>query len=190
MDPTFDQPSDDQMQLMLYLADELSESDRQSLEIRLAADRSLNAELEQLRALGEGFYQGMQSLDGAQKAAWRSKVIGSRVHKEMAQWTARRLVQPSVQIVSQQSSRTWYLAAAAAAVVLIGVFCWWSTPSSMHQDVMIATNIPAARDAELIADGSAAGGDSMTNDDGLTDSALAEVETDLDVLESLRTLVR
>jgi anti-sigma factor RsiW len=113
--------------LLMYLADELSATDRAEVNRRLATDANLRAELERLEATVQSFAAGMAKLDAG--ALPREAVVVRRIGLAMRQ----HMVDESVAVEAPKAATgrrglrypAWVYPLVTAAAVLILFVGWW-----------------------------------------------------------------
>jgi hypothetical protein len=127
--------------LLLYLADELSATDRAEVERMLSADAGLQSELERLSAAQSSFESAMATLD-ARPLASESVVtrrIGAAMRQKLAEQVAKP--QPAAPAPQRRTRYPWwaYPTASAAAVLIAMVSYWGHQPDGK-------SNLPAHTD--------------------------------------------
>jgi anti-sigma factor RsiW len=176
---------DDRAILILYIADELTPSDRTIVDDRLATEENFRAELESLRATHDSVMQSLTALDARQPVGGRIASAQREVLRQMQQWHVRRLsnsVDYSTKRARKQRNRIhWLLPVSGVAAALMGLMIWWSwtaNPQLPQEDNMpVATNNdPNSLRVSLQLDS--------------RDNSLAEVEQEMDALSDLRGLTR
>lgn len=112
--------------LLMYLAEELSRSDRDEVERMLSVDAGMRAELETLREATDWFSAEMARDDRAARPAVPEPVAVRRVGRLIRQWHARRLeAAPVTRSASTLRYPWWAYPVAAAASVVIAFLVWW-----------------------------------------------------------------
>jgi hypothetical protein len=124
--------TDERSVLLLYLADELSSSDRQEVEQRLSGEPRLAAELENLRASHAAYLETMSVLDAAMKTAVPLPAAQQRANRAIRQWATRRLANPIPSVRTRRFLPPWVYPMAAAAAVLVAVI-WWGVGSGFQR---------------------------------------------------------
>jgi anti-sigma factor RsiW len=172
---------DDHAILLLYLADELAPTDRSAVEARLAADETLRAVLEKLRAAHDAVAQSLAALDARQPIAASSVSAQRDLLRQIKQWQTHRL--SSTTAMNRSASRRrihWVIPFSAAAAALLGLIIWWG--SATNPQLPPEDNAPRlGSDPTLLPV-------SLQLDS--RDNSLAEAEQEMDVLSDLRSLTR
>jgi len=131
--------TDERAVLLLYLTDELSGSDRQEVERRLAGDARLAAELAELQAAHSAYLEGMSVLDAATKPAVPLAAAQQRANRAVRQWATRRLANPLPAARTRHFLPAWAYPAVAAAAVAVAVIWWGVYPGDKRiEDKQIA----------------------------------------------------
>jgi anti-sigma-K factor RskA len=116
--------TDERAMLLLYLAGELSSSDRQEVERRLGSDPRLAALLADVRADYAAYMETMSILDAAMPAAVSESAAAQRANRAMRQWATRRLAHPLPPRVKRGLIPQWVYPMATAAGIVVAVIVW------------------------------------------------------------------
>jgi hypothetical protein len=116
--------TDERSVLLMYLADELSASDRQEVERRLEGDARLAAELGDLQAAHASYLEMMSMMEAATPDAVPVPAAAQRASRAVRQWATRRLANPIPVSRDKKFIARWVLPIAAAAAVVVAV-TWW-----------------------------------------------------------------
>lgn len=113
--------------LLMYLADELPPGDRLEVEQMLAADATLRADLERLRAAQQTTTEVLALLDASSPVPVNAGAATRRVGRDIRQW----LAQPAVEARAPAAGRgrrswRWAFPAAAAAAIVVAGAVWVS----------------------------------------------------------------
>ncbi len=111
--------------LMLYAADELPPAQAAALEVQLAADPSLAAQLQQVRDLVSHADDVVRSMDETQRPPVSSAVAVRRAARAMQQWTIDRM-RSRIEPEKKTFAIPWWIYPSAAAAILIVGFLVWS----------------------------------------------------------------
>jgi hypothetical protein len=116
----------DEAVLLMYLADELPETERAEVEKRLSDSQELRDKLAELAAAQETVFSAMKKLDAqtamplAQPAAVRQAV------RAMHQWQIDRFARPAEEKRRWGLRYPWWIyPSASAAAILIAWLVWW-----------------------------------------------------------------
>lgn len=139
-----DQINPEQAQLLLYLAGELSSTERRALEAKLAADASLRQQLVDLQRVESSINQTLSSIDAADMLQSRLPHIERQTSRAIAQWNIDRHTPASPQVVRMRIKRVpiWLYPLAAAAVVMVGLGVWWLSLEALPDNVLVRPNPP------------------------------------------------
>lgn len=135
---------DRQSALLLYLADELSSTERALLDQRLSADHSLASELEALRQTMDWFDSGMRRLDERPLHGQASAIrrIGLAMRSQVARQAATRPPEP-VKAPGALRHSYWIYSSCAAAAAVVACLCWWGHLSARPSKISpIASELP------------------------------------------------
>lgn len=153
--------------LLMYLADELSEADRDEVDRRLVADPALRAQLNELQLVHDQVMAGLEQLDVADRHFQADDLNARRIAREMSRRQVELAARPAAAGPAWQK-RSWpwwtYSMAGAAAMVFIIIGLWgvgvidWS-PDGMEPvrprpgyDNMYADERPIASDSVVFAE--------------------------------------
>jgi anti-sigma-K factor RskA len=131
--------------LMLYLANELPESERGQVDRMLEADEALRRMLDELRRSQAMITVGLARLDAGNPLP-AAPVLARGIGRSMRQWQVERLTRPTPAAgrpVSHFAWRSYGLAAAAAAAIVVCVV-WWSRVADRSPAVVTAGGATAA----------------------------------------------
>lgn len=120
-------PTDqDSSQLLLYLAGELDEQTRTTLEARLSSDHTLNTRLQQLDRASRRIDQALQQIDAEQSPAFIASASRSAI-KLIQQYTQASHPQQTRAAVTPQRLRFpwWYYPTASATAIVLAFLVWW-----------------------------------------------------------------
>jgi hypothetical protein len=131
--------NDDSQILLLYLADELPESDRLQTERRLASEPALAEELEQLRSIYGQIGARLQEADELSvpvNVSAMAQSIGRQMRQRLAE---PRPVVPAQNRPATGRVRPWLIPSAVAAAILVGSAVWIlrSGTFESHQQVAV-----------------------------------------------------
>jgi hypothetical protein len=164
--------------LLMYLADELGPADRAAVEVKLAADSSLRAELETLRAVHESVSQSLAAADAARPVSSAKGAAAQRnLSRVIRQWHIERELASAASNMPQARRSKWWIvySSGIAAALLIGFIVWWGLqPAELRGPTATITNVT---DLELR---------SFASDYAVW----AEAEEELDAVASLRMLTQ
>jgi hypothetical protein len=118
--------------LLLYLADELPAEDRAEVEQMLAVDGNLRLELERIRAAQGSVMADLRRLDAIIPPPVSEAVASRQVSRAMKQWQVDRLTHQPAPVERSGLRYPWwtYPAASAAAIVLAIIVGWGMKPDS------------------------------------------------------------
>lgn len=118
--------------LLLYLVGELPAQDREELELMLARDGGLRAQLESLRAAQASSFSLLAALDAAEPVPAAEPAI-RRISRAMQQWWVDQLARPAEAPPARSILPLvgWSVGTAIAASM---IFCiWWGfNPDTIH----------------------------------------------------------
>lgn len=137
-----EQINSEQAQLLLYLAGELSASERRALEAKLAADASLRQQLVDLQRVETSINQTLSSIDAADMLQSRLPSIERQVSRTIAQWNVDRHA-PSAPLIARTRIKRvplWMYPLAAAAMVMVGLGIWWLSLEALPENVLVKGN--------------------------------------------------
>lgn len=116
--------------LLMYLADELPPEDRAEIEQILAVDANLRLELDRIRMAQESVMSGLRQLDAEVPLPISQAVATRQVSRAMKQWQVDRLTrQPAV--VERPGLRYpwWIYPAASVAAIVLAIIVGWGMKS-------------------------------------------------------------
>lgn len=119
--------------LLMYLADELPPVDRAEVTQMLASDASMRAALDQLRFAYEGAQKGLRTLDASSGPTQSSENAAVRrvMRAVCRQLAAPPVVQTPVVEPRKLSYPWWAYPTAAAAAILLAFLTWWGNHGGM-----------------------------------------------------------
>jgi len=116
--------------LLMYLAGELPPEDRVEVELMLANDPTLRAQLDGLRGLEQSTAGALAALDRSEPLPEPAEVVARRVARAMARHQVRRTVTAPARAEERSRPRLvapWMYPMAAAALLLIAFATWQAT---------------------------------------------------------------
>lgn len=139
-----EQINSEQAQLLLYLAGELSASERRALEAKLAADAPLRQQLADLQRVETSINQTLSSIDSADMLQSRLPSIDRQTSRVIAQWNVDRHAPSAPQAARMRVKRVpvWLYPLAAAALVMVGLGTWWLSLEALPDNVLVKGNPP------------------------------------------------
>jgi anti-sigma factor RsiW len=119
--------------LLMYLADELPPVDRAEVTQMLASDANLRAALGQLQSAYEGAQEGLRSLDASSRATQSSENAAvRRVMRAVCRQLAAPPVVPTPVVEPRKLHYPWWAyPTAAAAAILLAFLTWWGNHGGM-----------------------------------------------------------
>jgi hypothetical protein len=109
--------------LLMYLAGELPDADRQEVEQMLASDSALRHELEIMRQTQQLAFDALDSLDELSRPSQAPARAHEQVSRLLGQWLAKRR-DAAEQDAKAQKIPWRRISFAAAAVLLVGYYIW------------------------------------------------------------------
>lgn len=153
--------------LLMYLAEELSASDRADVEKMLASDDRLRQELDSLRNAYDGVHQAIGQADQTERLALPVGTAARRVGLAARSWHVRRLSAPEAPKRRRALQFPWwsYPLTSAVAMAVIAISWWMSradrtpmwlppvnTPQIAQADDPTTMNAPSDEIAETTGD--------------------------------------
>jgi anti-sigma factor RsiW len=132
MSSVFDNLKDDSSLLLLYVTGEMSASDRQIMEKRLASDAGLRTLLACVQADHETYLQTLAALDAATVPPVPDEAAIQRAGRTVRQWATRRIANPPVTARGDLYLHRWIYPVAVAASLLIAVIVWSVEHNGQH----------------------------------------------------------
>jgi hypothetical protein len=109
--------------LLMYLAGELPDSDRQEVEQMLASDSALRHELEILRQTQQLAFDALDSLDELSRQSYMPARAQAQASELLGDWLARR--RKAAEQEAKAYKMPWRrIGFAAAAMLLVGYYIW------------------------------------------------------------------
>jgi anti-sigma factor RsiW len=168
--------------LMMYVAGELSPTERQSFEQRLAADATLAADLQRLQESDVACTAALSRADASQRMPVTEAVAVRRVVRAMHQWRVERVARPAPTKAKGLPLPWWCYAGAVAASLLVGGLVWTSNrpvgPLNADPSIARQQNAASAEDDEL-ADWLGESLADAKSDDTIAEQILASEPDDL-----------
>jgi hypothetical protein len=123
--------------LLMYLADELSDADREEVEHLLRSDATMRRELQRLQGLHQDQQAAFDQLDAAQPLELRRGTIIRRASRAIRQWDAERKASAAPADNGETDARRkWFFyPMGTAAAVLLGMLLWWGYRSPVHLEL-------------------------------------------------------
>jgi anti-sigma-K factor RskA len=110
--------------LLMYMAGELPEADRQEVEQMLASDATLRAELDILRRTHDLAFDALASLDELTRPVLTPAETQNRMTRLISGWLAQRR-EAAVRALADRGPMPWRrISFAAAAMLLVGYYVW------------------------------------------------------------------
>jgi anti-sigma factor RsiW len=121
--------------LLMYLADELPAVDRAEVEQMLAGDASLREKLEELRAAHTAVLNAVQELDRQSPPLSEAAAV-RQVSRAMRQWQIDHFSQKQDISPKRGLRYPWWLyPLASAAAIVLAVMIWWGMKSDAPQQL-------------------------------------------------------
>jgi anti-sigma factor RsiW len=127
MDEVLRQLESNEAVLLMYISGELSSSDLELVERRLADEPALQTQLDELREAHDAVAGALANLGADVETDFVGSAASRTVSRNIRDWTTRRLagrVQAPASVAVSRYPR-WFYATAAAAVLAVGVLAWW-----------------------------------------------------------------
>jgi anti-sigma factor RsiW len=126
MKSILNQLPDDEAILLMYLANELPQGDRQKVELRLASDEAFAAKLREMSELREFCQNSIRALDERESADHLESAAMRRATRMLQQWALRqRRLGEAAPMVIRPTPWLRYGLSAAAMMGLV-YLVWWS----------------------------------------------------------------
>jgi len=186
-----EQLESDQAVLLMYLADELSRSDRAQVDHRLSSEEKLRAELAAITADYAAVTEAMDRMDVQTPVRISADAAAGRVGRMMRQWTTGRLARPVMIIEPKKMPLPWWCyPLVSAACIAIAVTVWSIYRNDYHlndgfHDAIVRSGAPTDPDAHNGADAPPTDGlanatpSSPSSPTALPSSATADSQDDL-----------
>lgn len=118
--------------LLMYLADELQLEDKAEVEQKLAGDAGMRAELSEMRTAHAAYAGVMARLDATTRLPTPETVAVRQASRLVRQWATERLARPPAKPQPKGLPLPWWCyPVASAASVLIGFLVWWGNHSEL-----------------------------------------------------------
>src|SRR5688500_8307296 len=112
--------------LLLYLADELSPSQRQDVEQKLVSDPQWSVELARLRAAQAACESAFASADKSMRLPVMEPVAVRRVARARREWQMQKMMATPIQENQRRGAFPWWTYPVATAAALFNAFLTWS----------------------------------------------------------------
>lgn len=136
MKPLF-QHLENESLLLLYMVGELPDADRQELELLLARDGGLRAQLASLRAAHSASFGALAQLDAVEHVRATEPALRP-VDRAILQWQVDRMARPAKVATHSSKMPIWAWSATSAVAALL-VFCIWWGFRSDNTHLSVAT---------------------------------------------------
>jgi anti-sigma factor RsiW len=137
-----EQINSEQAQLLLYLAGELSTTERRALEAKLSADTSLRQQLADLQRIETSINQTLSAIDASDMLQSRLPSVERQTFRAIAQWNVDRHAPAAPAAARMRVKRVpvWLYPLAAAALVMVGLGIWWLSLEALPDGVLVRAN--------------------------------------------------